>query len=90
MKDLHKWKDIHCSSIGRLNSVKTAILLYQHSKLLSSRYGHIDPKINMDLQEKQNSHDNLEKRTKLEDLYFPFSEFNTKIQSWKQGGTNIR
>ena len=54
-----------------------------------SRNRQVDPKIHMEMQETQNSQNNLEKEGQLEDIYFQISKLFTKLQSRQCEGVPI-
>ena len=74
IKDLNKWEDSLCSWIEIFNTAKMALLLRLIYRLNSipmksqlpffvctCANGQVDPKIHMEMQEAQNSQNNLEK-----------------------------
>lgn len=72
-EDLNEWKDIPRPWVGKFNITKMAIRRpkktdlqiqhnpYQNSNCLFYKYGHDDPKIQMEMQGTQNNQNNLKK-----------------------------
>ena len=99
-EDKNKWKDILCSWIERLNSVKMQVLpkaIYGFITIsikfpmtfffCKDRTTH--PKIHMEFHGNLNSQNSWEKRTKLEDSEFLISKL-TSLQLSKQYGNVIK
>ena len=99
-ENLNTWKDIPCSWIGRLNTVKVTILSkviwtphnsYQNLNAIFVREKKNNPKIHIEVQWLfRNSRTILETRAKLEDSHFQSLKLTTELCGLKQHGTDIR
>ena len=92
--DINRWRDVTCSWVGRINTVKMTILLnaiyrFNAIKLPMVFFTELEQKISQfiwkhkDTKEPKQSSERIE----LEESTFLASDYTTKLQSSRQYGT---